>query len=163
MLDLTHAPPRPEWLQLAATLMTLLFFSAARRAEQLFQRTQDIDRERLSTLERSLEVVPLRSRLEGLGLQHDQAVQASSGARHSANALLWLNGAVCAAATLAWLDARPLTSWTWFGVGWCLGLAAMSGILWAGVLRAARTAREATAHASRHEFLFVSSMKKRTR
>ena len=154
-------PPVPHaWLALAAIVLAALVFACARRAERMFDRVCDLNRDRLNLLDRGLEATPLRSRLEALALQLEHAAPAAASAQKlllAATLLLW---AVCAEAAVMGVLAGPTAVWPWVDAAWLAGLAGIGAWLWNQVNRAARAAEEATAHARRYEFLFVSNMRK---
>lgn len=152
--------PSPESLQILAAAGTILTFAAARRTERLYERVQDLNRERLQVLEKSLEMVPIRSRLEGLSMQLDLSVQSSISARRLTLLLLALQWGMSLVACIFLSVARRPLPLTAFAVAWTLALGLSSGWMWLALTRAARTAEESTAHSGRHEFLFVSSIRR---
>lgn len=158
----TYPPPPPELLQLLAVGASLMGYAAARRTERLYERIQDLNRERLNVLEKSLELVPIRSRLEGLSLQLDQAVQSSISSRRLTVVMLALQWGMCLV-TVAWmLTIRGLSPWGIFASAWTLALGGCSAWMWFALGRSLRTAEESTAHGGRHEFLFVSQMRRKS-
>ncbi|MBI5836427.1 MAG: hypothetical protein HZB25_04195 [Candidatus Eisenbacteria bacterium] len=149
------------WLPVAAVGITLLVFAVARRAERMYQRVMDLNRDRLDLLERGLQSSPLRSRLEALALQVEHAAPASAAARRLLLFVLLVQWAVCLEAVLHRL-ATSGSPWAWMDATWVSALVVSSGWMWRVVGDAARAAEETTAHARRYEFLLVSSMRKKS-
>ena len=152
--------PAEGHLSLAALGFSILSFGLARRAERLYERVQDLNRDRLQVLERNLQAATGRSRLEALNLQLDTAVQGSVGARRLAAFAYAIQVMLCLEAMgFAALTAEG-SAWRWLDLLWLAGLVVAGAWMWRGVLRAARVAEEATAHARRFEFLFISELRK---
>ncbi|HVP39197.1 MAG TPA: hypothetical protein VMS93_08445 [Candidatus Saccharimonadales bacterium] len=161
---LAESWPAVARLSLAAIGVTLLAFAAARRAELMFERVCDLNRDRLDLLERGLQATPLRSRLEALALRLEHAAPAATGAARLLTAVLLVQWAVCAAAAVAGFSRAPALSdpWPWLDAAWLAALAGIGAWLGRQVHHAARAAEESTAHARRYEFLFVSSMRRKS-
>ena len=150
------------WLHLAALGTSLLAFVAARRAEQMFDRVCDLNRDRLNLLDRGLQAVALRSRLEYLAQQLEYAVPAAGEAWKMLAVVVALQWTACAGAAAAGLLGAPSLTrvWPWLDLAWLCALGSTGAWLWRQIQRAARIAAESTAHARRYEFLFVSSIRK---
>jgi hypothetical protein len=146
-------------LALGATLPVL---ACARRAERMFDRVSDLNRDRLNLLERGLEAVPLRSRLEAVSLQLEYAAPAAASAQKLLLGAMLLQWGVSLEAAVVGLAAGAGSPWAWADAAWLAALAGLCGWLWQQVNHAAHAAEESTAHARRYEFLFVSSMRKRS-
>jgi hypothetical protein len=150
------------WVALAAIVLALLVFACARRAERMFERVCDLNRDRLNLLERGLEATPLRSRLEAVSLQLDHAAPAAAGAQKLLLCAMLVQWGVALEATALGLTSAGGSLWPWLDATWLAGLAALGGWLWRQVNGAAHAAEESTAHARRYEFLFVSSMRRKS-